>query len=71
MSMSVKDVLQQTDWKLFREQKGELSNIRILTDEQQDAVAGIINFIDALQDAVVEEGTATEQQVFGDLNDDN
>jgi hypothetical protein len=38
---------------------------------EQNAVAGLINFIDALQDAVVEEGIATEQQVFGELNDDD
>ena len=59
MSMSVKDVLQQTDWVLLREQKALLPD------------GGLLNFIDALQDAVVAEGIATEQQVFGELNDDD
>lgn len=59
MSMSVKDVLQQTDWVLLREQKALLPD------------GGILQFIDALQDAVVEEGIATEAEVFGELNDND
>jgi hypothetical protein len=31
---------------------------------------GLVHFLDAIQDAVVEDGIATEFEVFGDLNDD-
>lgn len=66
MSMSVKDVLAQTDWELFRKQKAALRNLPTMYEDEQNAVSGILNFIDALQDAVVEDGIATEQQVFGE-----
>lgn len=70
MSMNVKDVLAGIDWPRLREQK--LVLIRMANDEDipledQDALAGVVHLIDALQDAVVDEGLETEAEVFGEL----
>jgi hypothetical protein len=42
---------------------GESSDF--FTREDHDALNGIINLIDRLQDAVVEDGIKTEKEVFG------
>lgn len=49
--MTVNQVLGQTDWVLLAEQKRAL-----LVIENNPAVDGLINFLDALQDAAEFEG---------------
>lgn len=47
----IDDVLKQTDWALLAQQK-----LALLAIEDNPAVDGIINFLDALQDAAAAEG---------------
>ena len=49
------------DWKLLKRQK------RWLLYDHGEYALGLINLLDNLQDAVVADGLATEQQVFGEL----
>lgn len=57
---SVTETFQRIDWKLLRKQKKWLLKQR--PDEKAD---GLINLLDALQDAAVEDGIATGKEVFG------
>ncbi len=66
----VRKVLENTDWPLFSEQKSELISAvveKTLNDEvtKINGLDGILNFIDALQDAIVEEGLVSEIEMFG------
>ena len=64
------------DFKLLREQK--LSLLELITGFEKMGTAkskktaahleGILNMIDAIQDAVVKDGIKTERQVFGKLS---
>lgn len=71
------------DFKLLRKQKNELletltfleDNVQYDDDEDAkvmrsriDSLEGILNMIDAIQDAVVKDGIKTERQVFGKLD---
>ena len=56
-------VISTTNWELLRNQKEWLLN------NGSDEAMGLVHFLDAIQDAVVEDGFATEFEVFGDLND--
>ena len=52
------NVLRKTNWDLFEDQKLWLS-------EQMDREAiGLIEFIDALQDSIIEDGICEEDEVF-------
>jgi hypothetical protein len=66
------------DWTLLREQKMTLLTLLdtppvSVEDEDYplevgqmcDHLSGIINMIDSIQDEAVENGTATEEEVFG------
>ena len=56
------------DWKLLFQQKKVLLYIASwggLSQEQVDALDGIINFIDSIQDSAVDENGFTEEEVFG------
>ena len=57
-------VISNTNWELLRNQKVFLWN------HGSDEAMGLVHFLDAIQDAVVEDGLATKLEVFGDLNDD-
>jgi hypothetical protein len=58
------------NWKLLRKQKrillGLLNQSSLaLRPEQRDAIDGIINLLDCVQDQAVDSGEFTERQVFG------
>lgn len=57
----VVETLKRVDWKLLRSQKAWL--VHAATPEAD----GLTMLLDALQDAVVEDGIATEKEVFGAL----
>jgi hypothetical protein len=57
-------VISTTNWELLRNQKEWLLN------NGSDEAMGLVHFLDAIQDAAVEDGLATKLEVFGDLNDD-
>jgi hypothetical protein len=61
------------DFKLLRKQKRVLislaSDKRVRTSKSRvDALEGIINLIDHMQDAAVDSGAASEDTVFGSEN---
>ena len=61
-------IFKHIDWELLREQKEILSNLSEVSNYQKeiDAIEGILNLLDEFQDVAVEEGYATEEEVFGD-----
>ena len=63
---AVERVIRGIDFKLLREQKrGILDHIKCHTEKELiEPLDGIINLIDAIQDAVVVDGIATEKEVF-------
>lgn len=66
-------VFNQVGWKLLREQKQillELIDDEIMKEYEREALIGILNLLDEFQDTAVDEGYATEQEVFGDDQSD-
>ena len=61
---SVIQALTHTDWPMLQGQKNKLLNVLGKAVPQTDLLYGLISFIDAIQDAVVNDGLATEHQVF-------
>jgi hypothetical protein len=57
-------VISKTNWELLRNQKEWLWN------QESDKAIGLVHFLDAIQDAAVEDGIATELEVFGELTDE-
>ena len=56
------------DWNLLRQQKLlllELCNKPATTPADRDLLDGIIHLIDGIQDYAVDQGNATEAEVFG------
>ena len=56
-----------TDYPLLQQQKAilvELVTNSSFSQEKDEALDGIINFIDAFQDAIVESHIKTEEEVF-------
>lgn len=65
--MQVVAALQKTDWKLLREQKAQLLSMQGQSSATvEHAIDGLINWIDALQDAAVNDNIATQLEVFGE-----
>ena len=60
--MNLHEVMQQTDWAAFNEQKAEL--IAVCGDNP--ALEGLLCWIDAVQDAIVEEGIVDADVVFSE-----
>lgn len=58
------------DWPLLREQKLYCLNEADNNPDAKGIYEGIIALMDAIQDAAVIDGLATEEEVFGDLNDE-
>lgn len=55
------------DLMLLRRQKSALIGVAegaTVSHEQEEAAEGLLNLLDFIQDAVVEEGLATEDEVF-------
>lgn len=57
-------VISNTNWELLRNQKEWLWN------HGSDEAMGLAHYLDAIQDAAVEDELATKLEVFGELNDD-
>lgn len=70
MSMSIRNVIEQVDWKLLRDQKLYCLNEWNNNPEACDIYSGLVNMIDAIQDAAIADGLATETEVFGEFEDD-
>ncbi|MBN9617179.1 MAG: hypothetical protein BGO25_03065 [Acidobacteriales bacterium 59-55] len=59
------------DLTLLRKQKRALIGIyegATVSYEQEDAAEGLLNLIDFIQDSILEQGLATEEQVFPRLS---
>jgi len=69
MNMSVTDTIKNINWKLLREQKEYCINEANNNQEATNIYDGLIHLIDALQDAAVNDGLATENEVFGELEE--
>lgn len=69
-----KNFFQITDWALLREQKNELVLLSVtehlLSPKQYEALDGILNLIDAIQDYAVDVEGFTEQEVFNFENEE-
>jgi len=57
----MKETLKHMDWALLREQK-----LWLFHNDSIEA-AGLLSLVDAIQDAAVAEGIATEKEVFGEI----
>ena len=68
----VKSIVDGTDWDLLKKQKTALINmtyghgqeIHNLSSDQIDRFQGIVNWIEAIQDKIVELGYKTEAEVY-------
>lgn len=61
-------VINDTDYDLLWHQKMLLLELRDstkTTHDQGELLNGLVHFLDAFQDAVVEDGTLIERRVFG------
>lgn len=70
MTKNIEEVLDRVDWRLLKKQKLALVDIVIADPEGRSAeeiaaLEGVINLIDALQDAVIEDGLFSIDDVFG------
>lgn len=68
----VLNVIKRIDYPLLKDQKLQLLELSrlgktsdLFTQEDDDALDGIIALLDELQDAVVDDGIKTEKEVFG------
>ncbi len=67
----VKELVDGTDWDLLRQQKKRLVELRegpvsvYHTVQQNNALLGMVNWLDNIQDYVVKLGFLTEDDVFG------
>ena len=57
-------VISNTNWELLRKQKEWLLN------NGSDEAMRLAHYLDAIQDAAVEDGLATKLEVFGELTDE-
>lgn len=67
---NIKEALDLTDWKEFADQKQHLLDIITLptVEVYGDKLQGLIDFIDALQDAMIEDGLYSKNEIFPKLN---
>lgn len=62
--MNIQELVDNTDFQLLQKQMGDL--VALSDDSQHEDLAnGIIHFLDAFRNAVVEEGWKTEKEVYG------
>ena len=62
---AIESVMLRIDWLLLRMQKAYLFNEANNDAENGHIYDGMVCLIDALQDAAVADGLATEEEVFG------
>jgi hypothetical protein len=61
------EFLQKIDWALLREQKQEILNFQMygkLNRRLDDAIAGVINLLDSIQDYATDVMGLTDKEVF-------
>jgi hypothetical protein len=65
----IRTTLSNIDWTLLRKQKAALvaTEVDARGESSGEHVLGIIHLLDAIQDAVVADGLASEETVFGRL----
>lgn len=64
--MDVMTTMRNTDWRELQRQKMELLR---RTKDDDALMMGLVHFLDAVQDAVVAEGIASEGEVFPQIDD--
>lgn len=60
----------KVDLALLRKQKRALINViegNLISYEQEEAAEGMLNLLDSIQDSILEQGLATEEEVFPKL----
>jgi hypothetical protein len=65
----LESVLKGVDWELLREQKMYLYNEACNNNDDDDVgmlYAGVVSLLDLIQDAVVADGIASAEEVFGE-----
>jgi hypothetical protein len=74
---TVAQIFAKMDWKLLRNQKCLLSGMvmrsagnELLTEEEWEALQGILALLDAIQDAAVADLNLDEALVFGESEED-
>lgn len=70
MNKTITEVLKATDYRMLSKQKVtivRLSENPLLTQQERDDLEGILNWMDAIQDAVVGENILPEEEVFPNL----
>jgi hypothetical protein len=63
---SLKEVVSGIDWALLREQKEYCVNEACNNSECSEIYEGIVGLFDAIQDAAIADGLATETEVFAE-----
>lgn len=67
----MENLLKNIDYKMLYNQKQVLVNTQknpLLTQNERDALEGVLNLIDSIQDKVVELDILPEEEVFPYLN---
>lgn len=62
---NLESVMKGVDWELLREQKVFLFNEANNNSDAEEVCEGLLNLLDNLQDAVVADGLASAEEVFG------
>ena len=63
---NLESVMKDVDWELLREQKMYLYNEACNNDDVGELYAGVVSLLDFIQDAVVADGIASVEEVFGE-----
>jgi hypothetical protein len=68
-------IVRRTDWKLLGEQKEELFRYSLTHRKNEDrnmyeAIEGILNFIDAVQDHLVDDIGYDEETIYPELSEE-
>lgn len=67
----MEELLKNIDYRMLKGQKGYLAGILenpLLSQNEKDAIEGVLNLLDSIQDKVVELGILPEEEVFPYLN---
>ena len=59
------NLIKRIDWPLLREQKEYCTNEAANNADAARIYDGLLNLLDAIQDAAVKDGLASEVEVFG------
>ena len=63
---NLESVMKDIDWELLREQKAYLFNEANNNRDAEEVCEGLLNLLDNLQYAVVADGLASAEEVFGE-----